>query len=108
MLRVCSDMVLLSEGITAHWLFTAKSSGTVLKRKCADLHPDKIKARWMRAAKRNPKNFERHVAMIYDGEVYSVGPVAAAREILRIAQALARLPEAFDCVWYLLSAFGGS
>ena len=64
-----SDMVLLSEGITAHWMFTAKSTGTVLKRKCADLHPQKIKSSWMCAAKRNPKNFERHVAMVYDGEV---------------------------------------
>lgn len=80
--RVYSDMVLLSEGITAHWLFTAKSSGTVLKRKCADLHPDKIKTCWMRAAKRNPKNFERHVAMIYDGEVRSVEPVSVASKIL--------------------------
>lgn len=62
------DMVLLSEGITAHWLFTARSTGTVLKRKVADLLPDKIKTCWMRAADKNPKNFERHVAMLYDGK----------------------------------------
>ena len=64
-----ADMVLLSEGITAHWLFTARSTGTVLKRKVADLLPDKIKTCWMRAADKNPKNFERHVAMLYDGKV---------------------------------------
>jgi hypothetical protein len=67
--NLSADMVFLSEGITAHWLFTARSTGTVLKRKGADLLPDKIKTCWLRAAEKNPKNFERHVAMLYDGKV---------------------------------------
>mmetsp|Transcript_6305 Transcript_6305/g.10012 ORF Transcript_6305/g.10012 Transcript_6305/m.10012 type:complete len:203 (+) Transcript_6305:231-839(+) len=66
------DMVLLSDGMPAHWLFTANANGPnagkVLSKSGSQLVPSKIKAHFTAVATRNQNNFEGHVAMLHEGQ----------------------------------------